>query len=879
MATPRRSTSSARKRLGTYGEKRDFSLTSEPGPEVQASPSGGAPIFVVHKHDATRLHYDLRLEIDGVLVSWAIPKGPSYDPAEKRLAVQTEDHPLAYATFEGRIPDGAYGAGDSLLWESGTFDTVPPGQASEQLAKGRLHVLLHGTKLQGEWHLIRTRPMGKKAQWLCFKAKDGTERPGYDVTEEHPESVKSGERVTHGPARRTRRTSEAKPVRVSRPTRAKKAQALSPEALLEKVGTPMLATLAQVESTAQGEWLYEVKYDGFRALAAFREGEVALHSRGGKDLSARFSDIARALGALGGHEAVVDGELVALDDEGRSRFQLLGKGVEERYVIFDVLWLDGEDLRPLPLEERRERLERLLARVKAPLQLAERVEGSARQALALARRRGWEGVMAKRLGTPYSPGRGETWLKLKVQANQEVAIVGFTPMANERPELGSLLVAVREGNAWRYAGKVGTGYSTKVRRELRELLSRDEVKKPPVQEAPRVRDALHHEEAIWVKPRHVAQVAFTEWTEDGRLRHPSFQGLRSDKRPEECVRERPIERPARRGPHRETGRKARPGARSAGRSAVSRKQAAPVKEAAAAKKKESAPAKKGAAAALVGLTHGDRVLFPEPGYTKADVYAYFQDVAPLMVPALAGRPLTLQQWPQGVKAPGFFRQGVEHVPEGLTTVRITHETRELSHVVVDRPESLLWLANQSALTLHMWSSRVPHLEQPDWVVFDLDPGPGGTFGDLIELANGLRRYLERLELVSVPKTSGKRGLHVLVPLAPGHTYEQVRAFAHETFAALSEEYPELATIERSKSKRQGRLYLDADQNAWGKTVVAPYSPRALPHAPVSTPLAWSEVTRRLDPSRFTLGTLRKRLDKVGDLFSPALTGRQSLPNR
>jgi bifunctional non-homologous end joining protein LigD len=394
--------------LGTYREKRDFSLTSEPGPDVEASRSGALPLFVVHKHDATRLHYDLRLEIDGVLVSWAIPKGPSYDPAEKRLAVQTEDHPLAYATFEGRIPDGAYGAGDSLLWESGTFDTVPPGQASEQLAKGRLHVLLRGKKLQGEWHLIRTRPMGKKAQWLCFKVKDGTERPGYDVTEEHPESVKSGQRVTAGPVRRTRRTAPAKPARAARSR--KKAPALSPEALLEKVGAPMLATLAQVDSTDQGEWLYEVKYDGFRAIAAFREGEVALHSRGGKDMSARFADVVRALGALGGHEAVVDGELVALDDEGRSRFQLLGKGVEERYVIFDVLWLDGEDLRPLPLEERRERLERLLARVKAPLQIAERVEGSARQALALARRRGWEGVMAKRVGTPYSPGRGEAWL-------------------------------------------------------------------------------------------------------------------------------------------------------------------------------------------------------------------------------------------------------------------------------------------------------------------------------------------------------------------------------------------------------------------------------------------------------------------------------------
>lgn len=875
MATSRRKTS-ARERLSTYRGKRDFSLTSEPAPEVAAPRGKGGPIFVVHKHDATRLHYDLRLEIDGVLVSWAIPKGPSYDPADKRLAVQTEDHPLAYATFEGHIPEGSYGAGDSLLWESGTFDTVPPGQASEQLARGRLHVALHGQKLEGEWHLIRTRPRGGKAQWLCFKAKDGTERPGYDITEDRPESVKSGQVVTHGPKRRaTKRTAATKravatPSRAKRPARPK-VSARTPEALLAKVWAPMLATLARVDATADADWVYEVKYDGFRALAAIQGERIALQSRSGNDLSSRFPTVARALESLEGHELVVDGEIVALDDQGRSRFQLLGKA-EERYVIFDVLWLDGEDVRSLPLEERRKRLEKLLARVKPPLELAERVEGTAEEALAEARRRGLEGVMAKRVGSPYSPGRGDDWLKLKVQANQEVAIVGFTPMANERPELGSLLVAVREGDTWKYAGKVGTGYSTKVRRELRTLLARDVVKKPPVEDAPLVRDALHNEEAFWVKPRLVAQVAFTEWTEDGRLRHPSFQGLRGDKHPEECVRERPTSRPVRsRGPHRrtergtgtKTGTKTRKSTRAAGRTAVARKQA-----------REDAPLVRGAVP--VALTHGERVLFPEKGLTKADVFAYFRDVAPLMVPALVERPLALQQWPQGVDAPGFFRQEVKHAPDWLTKVCIHHEARSFTHAVVDRPESLLWLANQSALTLHIWSSRVRHLKEPDWVFFDLDPGEG-TFEELIVLATSLRDYLEELGLRSVPKTSGKRGLHVLVPLAPGHTYAQVYAFAQETFEVLAQKHPELATTERSKEKREGRLYLDADQNAWGKTLVAPYSPRALPHAPVSTPLTWSEVTPRLDPRRFTLDTVRRRLDKVGDLFAPALAGGQRLP--
>ena len=690
MATSRRSTPSARKRLGTYREKRDFSRTTEPAPDVAAPRGRASSVFVVHKHDATRLHYDLRLEIDGVLVSWAIPKGPSYDPADKRLAVQTEDHPLAYATYEGRIPEGAYGAGDSLLWESGTFDTVPPGEAREQLARGRLHVALHGEKLEGEWHLIRTRTVGKKAQWLCFKAKDGTERSGYDVTLERPESVKSGQRVTRGPTRRTRRAASAPtPVRASRPAR-RKPSARSPGALLDRVGSPMLATLSQVESAEGAGWCFEVKYDGFRALAARQGGHGALRSRNGNDLSARFPALLAALDALGDHEAVVDGEIIALDAKGRSRFQLLGKGAEERYVLFDLLWLDGEDLRALPLKDRRARLERLLKRVKPPLALAERVEEDARRALASAKRRGLEGVIAKREDGPYTEGRGAAWLKLKAQASQEVAIVGYTPMANERPEVGSLLVAVREGAAWRYAGKVGTGYTAPVRRELLERLSRERVKTPVVEDAPRVRDALRHEEAVWVKPRHVAQVTFTEWTADGRLRHPSFQGLRTDKRPEECVRERPgrasrrplpaSPSPASRGPHRRQGTKKRQASRAAGRSA-------------AARTRKASPEVDAELATLTALTHGDRVLFPGPGFTKADVQAYYRDVAPLMVPALEGRPLALQQWPQGIEAPGFFRQevpgrargahhrarappGPPHVPRGGGPARVPALARQ-----------------------------------------------------------------------------------------------------------------------------------------------------------------------------------------------------------
>ncbi|MFP2933056.1 non-homologous end-joining DNA ligase, partial [Pyxidicoccus sp. 3LG] len=535
-------------RLETYRSKRDFNLTPEPAPESRArAQEDGAPIFVVHKHDATALHYDLRLEIDGVLASWAIPKGPSYDPGEKRLAVETEDHPLSYAGFEGHIPEGAYGGGDSLLWERGTYDTVPPGQAREQREQGRLHVELHGEKLKGRWHLIRTklRGSGKKQQWLCFKAKDETADPDYDVIVERPESVKSGRVETQGPARRGTRKRASRPVVTPEPaaprTRASKgrksAAPRTPEALLERVWPPMLARLSVPEEASDATHLYEVKYDGFRAVAALLDGKLALQSRRGNDLAGRFPELAEALRALSVREAVLDGEIVALDPKGRSRFQLLQNqaGVEQRYVVFDVLWLDGEDLRALPLEERRARLERLMKGVKLPLQVSERIDLPLARAMSTAQRRGWEGLIAKRRDSPYVGTRSGDWLKLKVIAGQEVVILGYLPIQNERAktELGALLVGVHREDGFHDVGKVGTGFSAKDRRTLRQLLDKDRVK------APVAVDAEPRKGAVWVKPKHVAQVHFTEWTEDGRLRHPVFQGLRTDKRPTEVVRERP----------------------------------------------------------------------------------------------------------------------------------------------------------------------------------------------------------------------------------------------------------------------------------------------------------------------------------------------------
>jgi bifunctional non-homologous end joining protein LigD len=503
------------RRLDTYRSKRDFGVTPEPPPEASAPRREGPPRYMVHKHHARRLHYDLRLEMGGALASWAVPKGPSYDPAEKRLAVRTEDHPLAYGAFEGRIPDGEYGAGDSLIWDQGTYDTIPPGQAARQREKGHLALELHGEKLRGRWHLVRTREAGGKEQWLLFKAKDEVADPAFDVVAERPESVASGRRVTRGPV-------AARTLRAHHPP---------PMDLLLRVWPPMLATLAKAKDLP-GEWVLEVKYDGFRALAGLSGGQLTLQSRNGLDLAPRFPAVARALSRLVVGEAVIDGEIVAFDRAGISRFQLLqGAGGALRYVAFDLLWHEGEDLRARPLEERQELLASLLAGAPEELVLAEPVAGTVAEGLARARREGFEGLLAKRRGSPYRGGRGRDWLKLKVAGAQEVAIVGFTPITTGDRAIGALLVAVREGRGFRYAGKVGTGYTDAVRRALWKRLLPDRLEAAPATGAPRLR------EARWVKPRLVAQVAFAEWTADGRLRHPSFQGLRDDKRPEECVRE------------------------------------------------------------------------------------------------------------------------------------------------------------------------------------------------------------------------------------------------------------------------------------------------------------------------------------------------------
>ncbi|MEO8379345.1 MAG: DNA ligase D, partial [Acidobacteriota bacterium] len=598
---------------------------------------------------------------------------------------------------------------------------------------------------------------------------------------------------------------------------------MTPKQLLGKVFPPMLATLAEGPPRDDAGWIYEMKYDGFRAVIGIVDGQAAMLSRNELDLSSRFPSTFNAVKKMKAKEIIVDGEVVVLDEHGAPRFQLLQKGQgsgRELLVLFDILWLDGEDLRRLPYHERRRILEKTFAKPPAGVALAQVLSMTGEQALELAKKGGWEGIIAKKRTSVYESRRSKEWLKVKAINQQEMVIVGWQPSSANEKDIGSLHLAVHENGALRYAGKVGTGFTAKMRAWFRAELAKDVVAAPMVKDVPRIKDAT------WVKPRLVGQVAFTEWTSDHRLRHPSFLGLREDKGVKDVVREAP-ETPSR-----------------------------------------------------VTLTNPDRVLYPRDKITKTELVAYYEAVAEPMLRALRDRPLTLEHWNQGIDKPSWFHQNIgREGPKWLKLVKTPTRTTKsgtVSHLIVDGIDALRWLGQMSVLTTHMWSSREGSLEEPDWILFDLDPAKGKGIEQAIDAAIVMRRLLDNLEVPSVPKTSGKRGIHVFVPLVAGYSHEEVAEFACSIAAAVASKVAGI-TVERALAKRRGRLYLDCMQNGYGKTVVAPYSPRALDGAPVSAPLEWSEITKKLDPLKYNLRTMPNRLAKVGDLFAAVFEKGVKLP--
>ncbi|HKO02343.1 MAG TPA: DNA ligase D [Thermoanaerobaculia bacterium] len=612
---------------------------------------------------------------------------------------------------------------------------------------------------------------------------------------------------------------------------------MTPEQLLRRVFPPMLATLVDEPPADSTSWTFEMKYDGFRAISAIVNGSLAMLSRNELNLAPRFPVIAEAMARIKLPEVVLDGEIVALDEHGAPRFQLLQQGEQRELIfIFDILWLHGRDLRQETYEHRRELLQKVLRRPPARVRIAEQLDMPGKEALKLAAGSGYEGIIAKKKSSCYEGRRSKEWLKIKALNEQEFVIVGWNPSTHSSKEVGSLHLAVKgDDGELHYAGKVGTGFSAKQRVWFKDELSKDVVEKSMVKDAPRVKVAT------WVRPRFVGQVAFTEWTGDNRLRHPSFLGLREDKAPEEVVREKPVKIVGR-ASARHVGLKPDPH--------------------------------------QVVLSSPDRVLYPRDKITKQDVANYYDAVAGAMIHTLKDRPLALEHWNSGIDKPSWFHQNIgREGPSWLTTVETptrVSSRKTVRHLVIDNRETLRWLAQMSVLTVHMWSSRGESLDEPDWFVFDLDPAKGKGIEQAIEAAILIRGLLENLQLPSVPKTSGKRGIHVFIPLAKGYSHEQAADFACSISAAVTAKVPTM-TVERSIAKRHGRLYLDCMQNGYGKTMVAPYSLRAIDGAPVSAPLRWEEINKKLDPKKYNLRTMPDRLAKVGDLFEGVFKNRAKLP--
>jgi len=635
----------------------------------------------------------------------------------------------------------------------------------------------------------------------------------------------------------------------------------TPEALLRNVFPPMLATLAEAPPRDGKSWAYELKYDGFRAVVAIAGGSIAMWSRNELDLAPRFPSVAAALSKLKLPEVVLDGEIVVLDEHGAPRFQLLQQGDRrELLFVFDILWLDGHDLRKLTYDQRRALLEKTLKRTPAAIKVSETLDTTGDAALERAKKSGWEGIIAKRRSSVYEPRRSKEWLKIKAINEQELIVVGWNPSTHSAREIGSLHLAVMgDDGALHYAGKVGTGFSYKQRVWWKDELSKDVIPATMVKEAPRERVAT------WVRPRYVVQVAFTEWTSDNRLRHPSFLGLREDKEVGEVVRERV------------SGAGGRASEKEAADSPAKK---TPPKKTASSKPPTTNRQPTTDNREAVKLTHPERVLYPRDGITKQDVADYYAAVSEPMVRALRDRPLALEHWNDGIDKPSWFHQDVGRgAPAWVTSIDTPTRTtahKSVRHLVADSPETLRWLAQMSVLTIHMWASRGASLDEPDWLVFDLDPAKGKGIEQAIDAAIIVRRLLDNLRLPSVPKTSGKRGIHVFVPLAGGYTHEEANQFACSIGAAITAKVPEF-TMERALTARRGRLYLDCMQNAYGKTIVAPYSLRAIDGAPVSAPLKWDEVTKKLDPKKYNLRTMPGRLAKVGDLFARVFEERVKLP--
>ena len=822
--------------LADYNRKRDFARTAEPPGKAESSRTGNR--FVVQKHEATRLHWDFRLEVDGVLKSWAVTKGPSPDPEVKRLAVRTEDHPLAYAEFEGSIPEGEYGGGTVMLWDQGTWAPVP-GKSADDIEKGHLHFTLDGERMKGEWLLIRLKPRDgeKRENWLLRKLDDAHAQPGDALVERGLTSVLTGRSMAEIAADRQGSHSlqgkrgKAFAAEMERAASHNATRARAPRKA-RKDGQPppfrplQLATL--VDSVPTGNsWMHEIKFDGYRALIAAAGARVTVWTRNGKDWTEKFAPLARAVSELDLPSCLIDGEIIAPDAQGNPDFSRLqsvlkrGHGAQGdndalAFHAFDLLELDGEDLTERPNIERKERLEAVLRQARAPVHVADHVIGAGEALLRSMCAAGQEGIIAKRIDAPYRAGRGRDWVKVKCTLRQEFVVIGWKRSTSRARPFSSLLLAQHDGGKLVYKGNVGTGFTLDGMSELAAKMAPLEREAAPVDV-----DRAAARGVTWLKPELVAEVAFAEFTAEGNVRHGSFVGLREDKPAADIAPEKAQTAPA-------------------GRPAFT-------------------------------ISNRERVIFPEDGLTKGDLADYYAEIAPLMLPFLAGRPVSLVRCPQGRAKKCFFQKHdsggfgphLRHVP-----IREKDGGTE-DYLYLEDIDGLMAAVQMGTIEFHGWGSRSDTVEQPDRMVFDLDPDEELDFAEVIRAARDLRDRLADLGLVSFAMLSGGKGVHVVVPLETGHSWDAHKDFSRRFAEALAMSEPDRFVATMSKAKRKGRIFIDWLRNQRGSTAVLPYSARARAGAGVAVPIPWGDLDQAANAHPFSIRDAKALLQRAR---SKALSG-------
>ncbi|HEY6266373.1 MAG TPA: DNA ligase D [Candidatus Acidoferrum sp.] len=879
-------------KLEEYRRKRRFDRTPEPSGEPVAHKAAAKPApaakrtrlpkpklpqlevrpgaehgdtFVVQKHRATRLHYDFRLAIDGTLKSWAVPKGPSQNHADKRLAVMTEDHPLDYANFEGKIPEGNYGAGTVMVWDRGTFQIEGALDALKQLEKGEIKFSLNGEKLRGSFVLVKLKHSEKGNEWLMIKHKDAAEDSSWNI-DEHDGSALTGRTIEEI-------KEELPPKRLAVPIRPEELQGARKGPMPSKV-EPMLATLAN-RPFSDPNWLFEIKWDGVRAMARIKDGDLTLLARAGGDITKRYPELASLPEALAAREAILDGEIVTLDAHGHSDFERLQERMHVRapsehqvaqipvvYLVFDLLYCDGYDLRKSPLLERKQLLSRLL-HASGRFRYSDHQLEKGKELFELAEKNGLEGILAKRADSPYVSDRSPYWVKLKVTQTVDAVVGGWTEPRTPALSFGSLLLGLYQGKKLRFIGHVGSGFDAKKQKELSARLKELAAPACPFDSVPKT-----NEKPSWVSPELVARVKFSGWTDEHALRHPVFVALREDARPTDCQGER--------------------GTAPATANPVVVRSPEVVGRVLHSEAQIEAELFKGRAETVtieldgkrLRLSNLNKIYFPESGHTKRDLLAYYYRMADFISPFLRDRALVLRRYPDGIKGQTFFQKDVrEGLPDWFKTVPVDSEHRGevIQYATANDRASLLFLTGLGCIDHNPWSNRYDDIDHPDYFFFDLDPSDGTDFSVVVTIARALHEKLQELQLANFLKTSGATGIHIYIPVEPIYSYEQLRTFGEIIARTVTAQHPNLVTSERIVAKRPtGRVLIDVQQNAHGRPLAAAYSVRAFPQAPISAPILPRELRTSLRPETLNIQTIFARLKEKGDLWADFWNQRQRL---